>query len=106
VLKTPKEILHDLGVAVRARRLAQGWSQEDAAARAGIGLRTWRRMETDGLATMETVVNAAIALRCEEGISRLFPQPAAGSLDELLKRQAAAAAPKPRQRAPRRRKAP
>jgi transcriptional regulator with XRE-family HTH domain len=99
MLKTPRELLHELGEAVRARRIAQGWSQGEAASRAGVGVRTWRRLEIDGQATIETLVNAAIALRCEEGLSQLFPAPAANSLDELLRRQEAAARPKPRQRA-------
>ena len=106
MLKTPSELLRDLGESIRARRIGQGWSQSEAAARAGIGTRTWRRLETDGQATIETLVNAAIALRCEDGISQLFPAPAASSLDDLLKRQAALAQPKPRRRAPRQGKAP
>ncbi len=48
-------------------------------------MRTWRRMEADGQATMETVVNAAIARRCEDGISLVLPQPAPSSMDELPK---------------------
>ncbi len=101
MLKTPQELLHELGEAVRARRIGQGWSQGEAALRAGVGVRTWRRLEIDGQATIDTLVNAAIALRCEEGLSQLFPAPAASSLDELLKQQEAAAKPKPRRRAPR-----
>jgi len=104
MLKTPDELLHELGAAIRARRLGQCWSQEQAAARAGMGVRTWRRMETSGQATIETLVNAAIALPCEQGLAQLFPALAAGSLDERLERQVAAAAPKPRQRAPRQNK--
>jgi len=99
MLKTPHELLHELGEAVRTRRIGQGWSQSEAASRAGVGLRTWRRLETGGQATIDTLVNAAMALRCEEGLSQLFPAPAARSLDDLLTRQAAAAKPKPRQRA-------
>ena len=101
MLKTPTELLRDLGEAIRARRIGQGWSQSEAASRAGVGARTWRRLETDGQATIETLVSAAIALRCEDGISQLFPAPAASSLDDLLRRQAAQAKPKPRRRAPR-----
>ena len=101
MLKTPGELLRELGESIRARRIGQGWSQSEAASRAGIGARTWRRLETDGQATIETLVNAAIALRCEDGISQLFPALAASSLDDLLKRQAAQAQPKPRRRAPR-----
>ena len=104
MLRTPDELLHELGAAIRARRIGQRWSQEEAAGRAGMGVRTWRRLETSGQATIENLVNAAIALRCEQGLAQLFPAPAAGSLHELLERQAAAASPKPRQRAPRQRK--
>jgi transcriptional regulator with XRE-family HTH domain len=100
MLETPGELLHELGAAIRARRIGQRWSQEQAAARAGIGVRTWRRMETSGQATIENLVNAAIALRCEQGLAQLFPAPAASNLDELLRRQTAAA-PRLRQRAPR-----
>ncbi len=105
MLKTPEELRLALGHAIRARRLGQGWSQEEAATRAGMGLSTWRRMEIHGPSLVENLIHAAIALRCEEGLDQLFPQPAASSLDELLQRQAAAA-PKARQRAPRRRRAP
>ncbi|OYX47001.1 MAG: hypothetical protein B7Y90_13955 [Alphaproteobacteria bacterium 32-64-14] len=98
MLKTPIEILSDLGSAVRTRRLAQRWSQAEAASRAGMGLRTWRRMETSGQATIENLVNAAIVLRCEDGLAQLFPAPAVGNLDELLEAQAAVA--KIRRRSP------
>ena len=101
MLKTPQEFLHELGETIRARRIGQGWSQHEAASRAGVGLRTWRRLETGGQATIDTLINAAIALKCEEGLSQLFPAPAARSLDDLLTRQAAAAKSKLRQRAPR-----
>lgn len=87
MLKTPQELMSDLGAAIRARRATQNWSQSEAAARAGMGLRTWRRMEATGQATIENLVNAAVALRCEEGLADLFPAPAARSMDELLEQQ-------------------
>ena len=105
MLKTPEELRLELGQAIRARRIGQGWSQEEAATRAGMGLSTWKRMETHGPSLVQNLINAAVALRCEEGFGQLFPAPAATSLDELLQRQAAAT-PKPRQRAPRRRSTP
>ncbi len=102
MLKTQEEFRIDLGHAIRARRIGQGWSQDEAAKRAGMGLSTWKRMEVHGPSLVENLINAAVALRCEDGLAGLFPAPAAASLDELLRRQAAAT-PKPRQRAPRRR---
>jgi transcriptional regulator with XRE-family HTH domain len=105
MLKTPEELLLDLGQAIRARRIGRGWSQQEAATRAGMGLATWKRMEANGPSLVANLINAAFALGCEDGIGQLFPPPAAANLDELLRRQAAAAR-KPRQRAPRRRSVP
>ena len=101
MLKTPEELRQELGQAIRLRRIGQRWSQEEAATRAGMSLSTWKRMEANGPSLVENLINAAIALRCEEGLSELFPAPAASSLDELLRRQAAAAEPSLRKRAPR-----
>ena len=102
MLKTPEELRLELGQAIRFRRIARGWSQEEAARRAGMGISTWKRMETHGPSLVENMINAAFALRCEDGLSQLFPAPAASNLDELLQRQAAKV-PKPRKRAPRQR---
>lgn len=92
MLKTPQEFLQELGLSIRTRRLGRNWSQEEAARRAGMGARTWRRMEASGQATIENLVNAAIALRCEDRVLELFPAPAARSMDELLVQQRAEAA--------------
>jgi transcriptional regulator with XRE-family HTH domain len=105
MLKTTQEFRLELGQAIRIRRIGRGWSQEEAATRAGIGLSTWKRMEANGPSLVENMINAAFALSCEDGISQLFPAPAASSLDELLQRQAVTV-PKPRQRAPRRKPTP
>lgn len=103
MLKTPEEMLLELGEAIRQRRVAQGLSQEDAAKRAGMSLSSWKRMEVRP-SSVDHLIGAAITLRCEDGISALFPPPAASSMDELLQRQAAAANIKRRLRAPRRKK--
>ena len=105
MLKTPEELRLELGQAIRVRRIGRGWSQEEAATRAGMGLSTWRRMEIHGPSLVENLINAALALSCEDGLSHLFPAPAAANLDELLQRQAAQLR-KPRQRAPRRKSTP
>lgn len=99
MLKTPLEIQHTLAARLKARRVALGWTQQDAAQRAGIAYRTWRRLENEGKASLEDVIKSAVALRCESGLEALFPQPAATSLDDLLKHQAATSAPPIRVRA-------
>jgi len=92
MLKTPLEIRHALAERLKARRIALGWTQQVAAQRAGIAYRTWRRLENEGKASLEDVIKAGVALRCEGGFEALFPQPAASSLDDLLKHQRATAA--------------
>jgi transcriptional regulator with XRE-family HTH domain len=83
--------LSQLGDQIRTRRLAMGLTQLDAAGRAGVAYRTWRRLEKDGSASIEDLVRAAIALRCEPGLDGLFPEPAASNMDELLVMQRLAA---------------
>lgn len=101
MLKTSPELLAELASRLKARRLALGWTQQDTAQRAGIAYRTWRRLESEGSASIEDLVKATVALRCEDGVEALFPPPAATSLDDLLRTQAvAASSPTRRQRAP------
>lgn len=83
----------DLGKRIKARRLALDLTQQAAAAKAGVAYRTWRRMEAEGRASIEDLVRAAIALRCDEGIAALFPEMAATSMDELLAQQRKATKP-------------
>ncbi|MEZ5696251.1 MAG: helix-turn-helix transcriptional regulator [Sphingomonadaceae bacterium] len=79
--------LSTLGQRIKARRLALDLTQQAAAERSGVAYRTWRRMEGEGKASIEDLVRAAVALRCEQDLARLFPEPAAASMDELLERQ-------------------
>jgi len=85
--ETPIEMAQAIGHRIRVRRLAMGWGQVEAADRAGVSYRTWRRMETEGKASIDDLVRAAIALRCEPDLKALFPEPPAVSMDELLERQ-------------------
>lgn len=101
MLKTAEELLQELGRAVRDRRIAQGLSQLEISERSGVPLRTWKRLEGQGEGSLRHLIQAAIALRCEDNLASLFPAPAAASMDDLLARQAATAAPKRRLRAPR-----
>lgn len=87
MLLTLQDQLTNLGKRIKARRLAINLTQQAAAAKAGVAHRTWRRLETEGKASIEDLVRAAIALRCDEGIIGLFPEMMANSMDELLAQQ-------------------
>ena len=104
MLRTIDEQLIALASQIQGRRVMLNLSQKEAAERSGVAYRTWRRLETEGRASLEDLVRAANVLRCEEGLAALFPLPSAKSLDELLVRQARdESSPRPRQRVRRRR---
>jgi transcriptional regulator with XRE-family HTH domain len=105
MIKTAEELRQDLGAAIRQRRVLQRLSQEEAATRAGMSLSSWKRMEAQGPSSVDHMIEAAFVLRCEEQISELFPLPAASSMEDLLKRQAAESLKLPK-RAPRRKRTP
>lgn len=96
-------MMGDLGSAIKARRVAIGFTQADAAKRSGVAYRTWRRMEQDGKASIEDLARAAIVLHCEDGLVALFPMPIASSMEDLMRAQQKAVLPKHRLRAPSRR---
>ena len=102
MLETPSELTAILGQRIKARRLLMGYTQVAVAVRAGVAYRTWRRLESEGRASIDDLVRASIALRCERDVASLFPEPAATSMDALLQQQKAAHSmtPKPRMRAP------
>jgi transcriptional regulator with XRE-family HTH domain len=87
MLYSPVELAKRLGMRIRRRRRQLGLTQVDAAERAGVTYRTWRRLERDGRASIDDLVRAALALRCEKEIEGLFPELAAQNMDELLARE-------------------
>ena len=103
MLKTADELRRELGRALRDRRIAQGLSQLEISERSGVPLRTWKRLEGEGDGSLRHLIQAAIALRCEDNLALLFPAPAAATMDELLARQLATATPRRPVRASRRR---
>jgi len=96
---TPSELSARLGARVQARRAAMGITQAEAAKRSGVSYSTWRRLETEGKASIEDLARAAILLRCEHQLAELFPPPVAATMDDLLKQQRREQPAPPRRRA-------
>ena len=71
-LCTPLEILHTLGLRLRAQRLAQSLTQREVAQRAGLSLGALRKLETDGQCSLETWVRVAQTLGLLEELNDLF----------------------------------
>lgn len=99
MIESPAELAARLGAQVQARRAAMGITQVEAARRSGVSYSSWRRLETQGKASIDDLVRAALLLRCEHRLADLFPPPPPASMDELLRRQKRDQPAKPRRRA-------
>lgn len=58
---------------LKAHRQRSGLTQEQAAAKAGIPLRTWRRFEKTGAGNVETLYAVCYALERGRAVENLFP---------------------------------
>jgi len=91
------EVARELANRARAMRLHHGWTQVEAAARAGMTLASYKRFERTGEVAFKSLLKIALAFDQLGAFQRLFERPAFQSLDEAI-----ATAPA-RVRAPRRR---
>lgn len=72
ILATSDEILQTLGERLRIQRLAQGLSQQELAARAGLSLGAVRQLERSGQSSLETLVRVVQALGLADEVDELF----------------------------------
>ena len=95
--RSPVWVAEELGRRVRRLRLEQGWTQDELAERAGVGLSTLKKFEASGQGTLARFLRLAAVLGVIEECSKLFSEShTLESLDAISRRQ--------RQRAPRRKK--
>lgn len=82
------EACHYLATKVRQWRRIERLTQAELAARAEVPLRTYKRFETHGKATLETFIQVLRVLGRTQYLFMLFPTPAARrpSLEERLKK--------------------
>jgi transcriptional regulator with XRE-family HTH domain len=83
-LLSAQEVANALAGRVRALRLRRGWTQVEAAARAGMTLASYKRFERTGEIAFKSLVKIAIALEQLDQFQALFVQPAYASLDEAI----------------------
>ncbi len=69
---TSGEIRIELGLRLKAQRLAAGVSQEELAARAGVSLGTVKNLEKKGQCTLDSLVKVVLALGLVDQLQNLF----------------------------------
>lgn len=73
VNKTAEELLQALAGNVRTLRINQGMSQQEAALKAGLSLRTLVNLEDHGRSTVETLLRVLRALGVSDPLGSLVP---------------------------------
>ena len=87
LISSPSEITLELSKRVRNLRVAQAWTQQELARRAGIALSTLRVFERTGKISLERLVMIASTLHVIDSFEALFQPPQANSLAEIEARQ-------------------
>ena len=85
-LITAEELGLKLAEKARERRLALGWKQSTLAERSGVSLGSLRRFETEGLISLSSLLNIAMAMGHLEDFMKVFEAPDIQSLQELEER--------------------
>lgn len=84
-LQSSAEIARTIARRVKELRLDNGWTQQEAAERAGVALATYRQFERTGRISLERLLKLAVILDARTGFEHLFVRPRALSLVELEK---------------------
>lgn len=73
-MATSQQIEHEIGQRLARLRLARNVTQIDLAEKAGIGVRTLRRLEAGNPSTLDTFLRVAAALDLEQAILSVLPE--------------------------------
>ncbi|MCG8996070.1 helix-turn-helix domain-containing protein [Laribacter hongkongensis] len=73
-----------LAIKIRRERRLHKESQEAFAKRAGIALRTYKRLETEGRGHLDTFLKAIVALEKSRYLQLLFPVPSSKTVGNPL----------------------
>jgi len=82
-LHTEKEIIQQISSALRARRVAIGITQQEAAKRAGLSPRTIQNIETKGIISLQNLVKLLFVYRMETVVLDSFKNKDGLKLDEI-----------------------
>lgn len=85
-LSSPADVVHDLAIRARQRRIDANLTQRELAAKADISYSTLRLFEDTGKVALETLVKIAFVLGAEGEFERLFPPRAPRTIDDVVDR--------------------
>ena len=84
--KNPQDVMEELRVKFKKKRLAMSYTQNELATRSGVSLGSLKRFETSGQISLESLLKLALVLECLgdfEGVCKpkeVVPK----SIEELL----------------------
>ena len=74
MLKTPNEVIYELALRVKTKRLSQNLSQSGIASRSGVSLGSLKRFESTGQISLESLLKIALSLNCLKDFEDVFAQ--------------------------------
>ncbi|MBQ8558354.1 MAG: helix-turn-helix transcriptional regulator [Alphaproteobacteria bacterium] len=74
MLKTPNEVMYELALRVKTKRLSQNLSQSGIASRSGVSLGSLKRFESTGQISLESLLKIALSLNCLKDFEDVFAQ--------------------------------
>lgn len=81
---TAQEIAGQLAVNIRTQRKKRKLTQVEMAKKSGVSLASYRRFEQTGLIALQSLINIAIALGCEDEFDGLFSGQHYSSIEEVI----------------------
>ena len=62
--KNPQDVMEELRVKFKARRVSLGYTQQELSSRSGVSLGSLKRFESSGQISLESLLKLALVLEC------------------------------------------
>ena len=72
ILKSQQEIIQDIALRAKAKRLEQNLTQQGLSVRSGVSLGTVKRFERFGEISLKSLIDIALVLGCLDDFEELF----------------------------------
>lgn len=85
--KSPQDVMEELRVKFKERRLTIGYTQKALSQRSGVSLGSLKRFESSGQISLESLLKLALVLECLGDFSSLCEKEEErfGSIDDILR---------------------